>query len=92
MCQKQHGAAFATYANIRKTDFKYLIGEGSLSIYHSSGSILRKFCRICGSNIEWSGSEKYPDWISITTSTLDTKFIPETVQDIYIESKVCWLT
>ena len=91
MCQKQHGAAFATYASIHKSDFSYLSGEEALVSYNSSGSIARKFCGICGSSIEWSGSKAFPDWVSIAVATLDTEFNPENISQIHLESKACWL-
>ncbi len=61
MCQKQHGAAFATYASFPKNELVYTSELSSLAEYNSSESIKRKFCKICGSSIEWSGSLKYPD-------------------------------
>ncbi len=91
MCQKQHGAAFATYGSIQKANLVYIQGEELLKEFASSGSIKRKFCCRCGSNIEWSGSESYPDWASITLATLDSSYKPERISEIYIESKVCWL-
>lgn len=91
MCQKQHGAAFATYVSVKKTEFRYLAGEALLTVYKSSAHIRRKFCSQCGSNIEWSGSEKYPDWVSVAIATLDTPFKPEHIKDIHLESKACWL-
>ncbi len=91
MCQKQHGAAFATYASLPGSDVKYLSGQELLTTYNSSGNILRKFCRVCGSNIEWSGSEQYSDWVSIAVATLDTPFNPTRIKSIHQESKVCWL-
>ena len=91
MCQKQHGAAFATYGSILKSDFEYITGIQYLKSYNSSGIIERRFCGECGSNIEWVGSSKFPDWTSVTLSTLDTPFNPEKVTDIYAETKACWL-
>ena len=91
MCQKQHGAAFATYASLPKSDLIYVSGKELLTSYNSSSSIVRKFCSICGSNIEWSGSEKYPDWVSIAVATLDTPFNPKNIKRIHEESKACWL-
>lgn len=91
MCQKQHGAAFATYASLLKGDLVYTSGLAYLVEYNSSGSVKRKFCRVCGSNIEWSGSNKYPDWLSIAIGTLDTPYKPKKIVDIYDETKVCWL-
>ena len=92
MCQKQHGAAFATYGSVPKSSFQYIQGEDSLAVYNSSKNIKRKFCKHCGSNIEWSGSDKFPDWVSIPLATLDTEFHPEKIREIYLESKCSWLT
>jgi len=91
MCQKQHGAAFATYASLPRVDLKYVSGQNQLGSYNSSERVIRKFCRVCGSNIEWSGSVKYPDWVSIAVATLDTPFNPIKTKSVYLESSVCWL-
>jgi hypothetical protein len=61
MCQKQHGAAFATYGSIPKNDLVYISGADKLISYNSSGSVERKFCGVCGSSLHWSGSKKFPD-------------------------------
>ncbi len=91
MCQKQHGAAFATYGSIPKSDLIYITGHEYLSEFISSDNVKRKFCKICGSNIKWSGSKKFPDWVSIAIATFDTEFKPKKIIDIYTDSKVCWL-
>ena len=90
MCQKQHGAAFGTYASVLIKDFVYLTGAEYLSSYNSSGSIERKFCSKCGSSIEWSGSKKFPDWVSIAAGCFDTPFKPKKIDEHHLESKVCW--
>ena len=86
MCQKQHGAMFATYASLPKSDLVYRSGLDSLMSYNSSGSIMRKYCKICGSNIEWSGSKDYSDWVSVAISTLDTPYKPLSIEDIFNRS------
>jgi hypothetical protein len=91
MCQKQHGAAFATYASVLESDLKYTSGQEKLAAYKSSKSITRKFCSVCGSNIEWSGSEEYPDWVSIAVASLDTEFNPGNIREVHLESRACWL-
>jgi hypothetical protein len=91
MCQKQHGAAFASYGSIPKVDLIYLSGSHLLKEYNSSSTIKRKFCSECGSSIEWSGSNKYPDWTSIAISTLDTPYKPDNIVNIYTETMVVWL-
>lgn len=91
MCQKQHGAAFASYASVPKDELTYLSGENLLTSYSSSASVVRRFCSLCGSNMEWSGSERYPDWVSIALASLDTPFKPERAKDVHLESRACWL-
>ncbi|MDE1462416.1 GFA family protein [Spartinivicinus poritis] len=91
MCQKQHGAAFATYGSVLKSDLVYLTGLDKLVSYNSSGLIARKFCSCCGSSIEWSGSKAFSEWVSIAIATLDTHYKPENIADIYTETKACWL-
>ncbi len=91
MCQKQHGAAFATYASLPKSDLVYLSGLSSLAVYNSSSSIMRKFCKVCGSSIEWSGSPQYPDWVSVSIATLDSPYTPKKIINIQTDTKVCWL-
>lgn len=91
MCQKQHGAAFATYASLPKTDLRYVSGQEVMVAYNSSGNIMRKFCGVCGSSIEWGGSESFPDWVSIAVATFDTLFVTTSIKNIYLESRACWL-
>jgi hypothetical protein len=86
MCQKQHGAMFATYASLLKSDLVYISSLDSLMSYNSSSSIMRKFCKICGSSNEWSGSKDYPDWVSVAISTLDTPYEPLFIEDIFIDT------
>lgn len=91
MCQKQHGAAFSTYASIPKTDLVYVLGKNVLTAFSSSNYVIRKFCCRCGSNVEWSSSERYSEWVSIPITLLDTPFIPKTLKSVHMESRVCWL-
>lgn len=91
MCQKQHGAAFATYVSIPESHLVYLSGEYLLSSYHSSNGVVRKFCRDCGSNIEWANGAESPEWVSVSLATFDTEYCPVDIVNIYSETSVCWL-
>jgi hypothetical protein len=91
MCQKQHGAAFATYVSVERENFQYLNGENNLTSYNSSSSIFRKFCSTCGSNIEWCGSPEYPNWVSITLATFTTELEPSNIENYNVETKCKWL-
>lgn len=90
MCRKGHGAAFATYLSIEKAKVRFLSGEDQLTAYNSSSTIVRKFCRTCGSNIEWSGHPDYPDWVSVPLALLDTPLVPEAIEQFYAEARVPW--
>ncbi len=91
MCQKQHGAAFATYSSLPQSDFRYLSGQEQLVSYNSSGNIVRKFCGVCGANIEWAGSASHPDWVSVAVAALDTPFYPPSIKEVHAVSKACGL-
>ena len=83
MCKKQHGADFATYGSVPKSDFAYLQGQEFVSKYRSSEHITRTFCAACGSNLEWHGSPEFPEWTSIAIGTLDTPYEPVKCSDIF---------
>ncbi|RLM48666.1 GFA family protein, partial [Halobellus sp. Atlit-31R] len=73
MCQKQHGAAAGTYANVARAGLTIERGEAFIAEYASSSHGRRAFCRQCGSTLFWR-SEASPDRIAITLGTLDTPF------------------
>jgi hypothetical protein len=50
-CRRLHGAAFATFGGVARNEFSYLSGLPDLSIYASSDTHNRVFCKHCGSNI-----------------------------------------
>jgi hypothetical protein len=90
MCRKAHGAAFATYVTIEKADVRFVSGADNLTSYNSSGTIQRKFCGTCGSNVEWSGHPGYAEWTAIPLGLFDTPFRPAKIDQVFTESKVPW--
>lgn len=51
MCRRFHGAAFATYARVDPAHFRWLEGEGLLSVYEPTPLAGWAFCRVCGSSL-----------------------------------------
>lgn len=92
MCQKQHGAAFATYGSVPIASLKLVSGESELVSYNSSEGVYREFCRCCGSSLFWRGSVEFPGWVSVSIATLDTPFEVLKIKDIHSRNKVCWLS
>lgn len=66
MCRRQHGAAFATYANFNPGDFKWLSGKDHVRIYETSAGAGWCFCSECGSSLAGTVNGE------ITTITLGT--------------------
>ncbi|WP_085663433.1 GFA family protein [Pseudomonas sp. B5(2017)] len=92
-CRKGHGAAFASYGSVPRSDLRVLRGADSIRTYASSPTVMREFCLACGSTLFWSRSQgEYAGWISIALGTLDTPFEPKQQRHVYVDSAAPWYT
>ncbi|WP_277590948.1 GFA family protein [Pseudomonas chlororaphis] len=90
-CRKSHGAAFASYGSVLRSDLRIVQGAGSLQSYRSSESVLRQFCGQCGSSLFWSRDQgEHADWISIALGSLDTPFTAGKQKHIQVAFKASW--
>lgn len=89
MCQKQHGAAFATYANVRSADFSYTQGADAVAVFASSPGVERGFCRVCGSNLTWQAAA-HADRIGVTLGTFDTPYTGTGHEVLNADSRAAW--
>ena len=88
-CQKFHGAAFGSYAElIDPGSFRWTEGEESVSRYQSSSHSARLFCGACGSSLlaEINGGEM----LAITLGTLDDDAGVRTTAHMFARSKASW--
>ncbi|MBQ75870.1 MAG: hypothetical protein CMQ20_12730 [Gammaproteobacteria bacterium] len=90
MCQKQHGALFSTYAGVPRADLEYFCEPDDLSSYQSSESATRRFCRECGSNLEWASSVDEPDTVYVAIASLDSEYKPQVIDEIHTDTRVKW--
>jgi hypothetical protein len=90
MCQKQHGAAAGSYANVARDGLTIERGQGLVTEYASSEHGRRAFCKVCGSTLFWR-SEESPDRIAVALGTLDSPFAEAVDIELHIESKPPWL-
>lgn len=90
MCQKQHGAAAGTYANVARAGLAVERGEHLVTEYASSSHGRRAFCQLCGSTLFWR-SEQTPDRIALTLGTLDTPFHGTVGIELHTDTKPRWL-
>jgi hypothetical protein len=91
MCRKQHGAAFATYAPVRRERFRLVSGADAITRFASSSTVTREFCSRCGSSLFWSSSER-PDVVSIALGTLDDDPVGRPEAHIFVGSRAPWVT
>ena len=89
MCRKAHGAAFGTYARVKRSDFVLLSGAGEIAAYASSPGTQRTFCRQCGATLQFL-SAKFPDQIDIALGTLDDDPGVRPIMHIFTGSKAAW--
>ena len=90
-CRKAHGAAFASYGSVLRSDLQVTRGADHLTGYPSSETVLREFCRACGSSLFWSRhSGEHSDWVSIALGTLDTPVSLDKQKHIQVASKAPW--
>lgn len=90
-CRRLHGAAYASFAGIKKSEFSYLTGKEYLASYASSPSHERVFCKNCGSNILVALDEE-PDTLYVAMGVVDGDPALPPAYHIYVGSKAPWHT
>ena len=87
MCRRQHGAAFATYAQFNPDEFEWTAGEDLLKVFDIEADAGWCFCRECGSTL--AGTEK-GQVTSITLGSVDGDPGIKPESHIFVGSKACW--
>ncbi len=90
-CRRLHGAAFASFGGVARSDFSYLSGQSDLATYASSDSHARVFCLICGSNI-LVVLESEPESLYLAMGTVDGDPKCPPGYHIFVGSKAPWHT
>jgi hypothetical protein len=88
-CRRLHGAAFASFGGVARSDFHYVSGESDLASYASSESHARVFCGNCGSNILTS-LEAEPESLYLAMGTVDGDPKLPPAYHIFVGSKAPW--
>lgn len=87
MCRRQHGAAFATYANFAPAEFSWSAGAELVKMYEPSPDGGWCFCRECGSSLAGTEDGKVTS-ITLGTVAGDPGIKPES--HIFVGSKASW--
>ncbi|MFT5220051.1 MAG: hypothetical protein ACI9LO_000590 [Planctomycetota bacterium] len=88
MCRRQHGAAFAAYADFNAGDFKWVVGEGLVKNYQTSAGDGWCFCRECGSSL---GGTDQGNITSVTLGTVEGDPGIKPTTHIFVGSKAAWV-
>lgn len=95
MCQKFHGAAFSTFAEVDKQDFNLTKGEGFISEYIAENKTVRSFCSNCGASLFFESQYNRQDHsIEVALAAFDHVDVAHQIKPdahIFTESKAQWL-
>lgn len=89
MCRKFHGAAFATFGEAFKNNFRWIQGEQLLKSYAADNGTVRQFCSNCGSSMTFA-SPHFPDLVEFSLGTLDSDIAIKPDAHIFVGSKAGW--
>jgi hypothetical protein len=87
MCQRSSGAPAQTYVLLAAEAFRFTAAEPA--VYRSSARGERRFCAVCGSQVDFRDTEE-PGWISVNSGTLDDPALVPPDRHIWTESEVAW--
>ncbi len=87
-CRRQTGAAFATYAGYKATDF--VLTDGQPAAHQSSPGVTRRFCATCGSPLTYE-SARWPGEVHVLIGAMDAPeaFTPQA--HVYVAHQMQWL-
>ena len=88
MCRRQHGAAFATYAQFNAGDFTWMAGEELVKDFSPNAGAGWCFCSECGSTL---GGTEDGRIMSITLGTVDGDPHIRPESHIFVGSKAPWV-
>lgn len=88
-CRRLHGAAYATFAGVNRSEFRYVAGESNLSTYPSSTDNIRVFCSTCGSMI-LCDPQNEPEYLYLSMSVVDGDPARPPAYHAYVGSKAAW--
>ena len=88
-CRKIHGTVYGSSALVRKTGFKVVAGEDSITAYESSPGKKRCFCARCGSHV-YAYFDANPEEIILRVGTLDGEPGVRAQAHIWVGQKAPW--
>lgn len=89
MCRKATGSAFRSRVAVPRRNFSWVTGEDLLTLYDSSPTTTRTFCKVCGSALI-SLFHDSPDSLGLPMGTLDNDPGIRLAFHVFVGSKAPW--
>jgi hypothetical protein len=90
MCRKFHGAAYATLAEARRENFRWIDGEELIKGYTADNGTTRSFCSNCGSSLMFASPNADPGLVEISLGCFDDEIPVRPDAHIYVASGAKW--
>lgn len=90
MCRKFHGAAYATFAEVRRQHFRWISGEELLRHFTAANATVRSFCGNCGSSLSFHSPRAPADLVEIALGCFDDDVPVKPDAHIYLASGAKW--
>lgn len=90
LCQRAHGAAFATWAAMPNERVRVTAGESELTHYRSSEIGTRSFCRRCGSSL-FCSLDTHPGVTDVALASLAPGHGAVPRAHLFWDDRVGWL-
>jgi hypothetical protein len=89
LCRKNSGTAYATNGFIQSSEFEFVSGEKSLSVFSLKSGRSRHFCSKCGSPV-YSSNDQDPTRLRIRLGILDSDIKERPISHNFVSSKANW--
>lgn len=86
-CRRQHGAAFATYADCKVEDFRWTHGADLVKSYETAEGVGWSFCSECGSSLAATDQGKI---FAVTLGSVEGDPGIRPASHIFVGSKSSW--
>ena len=90
ICQRAHGAAFATWAAVPNERVRFTSGESELVHYRSSEIGTRSFCRRCGSSL-FCTLDTHPGVVDVALACLAPGHGAKPRAHVFWDDRAGWL-
>ena len=90
MCRKFHGAAYATIAEAREDEFRWISGQDLLKRFTADNTTTRSFCSNCGSSLTFASANGDPGLVEIALGCFDDEVPIRPDAHIFVASGAIW--